>query len=102
MVAGHGFCIQCLEKTRNQRVCAVCRSRKGGDEPRQIFVSFVETETTLEDRARIVTEGLNSIDVTSPATSLERAGRKIKEIARHVDEDTAVSLQIICLSASTN
>jgi hypothetical protein len=71
-------------------VCAVCRSPKGSGEPRQIFVTFVETERTTQERARTIADGLNTIDATAPATSLEKAGRKIKEIARHVDEEIAV------------
>ncbi|KAF9464516.1 hypothetical protein BDZ94DRAFT_1190793 [Collybia nuda] len=92
LFCGHGFCMSCLTKTRNQRVCAVCRSRKGGDEPRQIYASFVEDDTTPEEKARAVTAGLDKIDVTSPATSIERAGRKIKNVSRHVDEETAREL----------
>ncbi|RDB19191.1 hypothetical protein Hypma_013645 [Hypsizygus marmoreus] len=87
---GHGFCMTCLEQTRKQRVCAICRHPKGSQEPFPIYINFIEP--TVPEQPLSIVKGLDKIDIDSPAISLRRAARKIKEEAKLFDEGTARDL----------
>jgi hypothetical protein len=67
--------------------CAYCRRKK--ERPHQVFLNF--SEATIDENASNVADGLDRIDANSPAVSLERAGRKIRDITKYVHEDNAVS-----------
>ncbi|KAF5386641.1 hypothetical protein D9615_002038 [Tricholomella constricta] len=77
---GHGFCEKCLERTSQQRNCPVCRHPKADQEPHRIFLTFAES--TAGKKPLTVAEGLDMISAETPAISLRRAGRKIREEAK--------------------
>lgn len=54
-------------------------------------------EEGVEGRAKSVVDGLNRISIESPAISIERAGKKIREVAQHVDRGVVVSGTLIAL-----
>lgn len=87
---GHGFCQKCLHETREQPRCAICRHPKGSQEPRQIYVTFVEPTPKKKQRPLTVAEGLDAIDCDAPAISLRRAGLKIRDQAKLADDRTSV------------
>jgi hypothetical protein len=46
----------------------------------------------VEERADYVIKGLDKIDETSPASSVEKAGRKVREVEKILQMDTTTSV----------
>ena len=95
---GHGFCKKCLdEKFKTARSVykeAGCGSRRapvGDQEPHPIFVTFAEY--SVEERADYAINGLDKINETSPASSVEKAGRKIREVEKILQLDATTSVR---------
>ncbi|KIJ95133.1 hypothetical protein K443DRAFT_338018 [Laccaria amethystina LaAM-08-1] len=97
---GHGFCKECLDgnvKTARsvykEASCGSCRALIGDHEPHPIFATFAEY--SVEERADYVIKGLDKIDETSPASSVEKAGRKIREVEKILQIDATTSKKLL-------
>ncbi|KAF8061750.1 hypothetical protein FPV67DRAFT_1510176 [Lyophyllum atratum] len=97
MVCGHGFCHLCLQHlakhlaaTRKIAKCCVCRRvLEVGEEPQRIYITFMEPEAA---KPISVVDGLRQIDIETPAGSILRAAKKIRQEARTADDRTLKSL----------
>ena len=103
---GHGFCKECLDKNvktarsvYKEASCGSCRALIGDHEPHPIFATFAEY--SVEERADYAINGLDKINETSPASSVEKAGRKIREVERILQLDATTSVRA-CLVTHTN
>lgn len=97
---GHGFCKECLDENArtarsvdNEASCGSCRAIIGDHEPHPIFATFVEY--SVEERAHHVINGLDNIDETSPANSVKKAGRKIREVEKILQTDATTSKKLL-------
>ena len=97
-LTGHGFCKECLdENVKTERSvykeagCGSCRAPIGDHEPHPIFATFVEY--SVEERADYAINGLDKFNETSPASSVEKAGRKIGEVEKILQLDATTSVR---------
>ena len=81
-LTGHGFCKECLDENfktarsvYKEASCGSCRAPIGDHEPHPIFAT--SAEYSVEERADYAINGLDKINETSTASSVEKAGRKI-------------------------
>lgn len=94
---GHGFCKECLDENvktarseYKEASCGSCRALIGDHEPHPIFATLAEY--SVEERADYVIKGLDKINETSPASSVEKAGRKIREVEKILQLDATTSV----------
>jgi len=104
---GHGFCKECLDENArtarsiyNEASCGSCRAPTGDHEPHPIFATFAEY--SVEERADYVIKGLDKIDETSPASSVEKAGRKIREVEKMLQLDATTSVRTYPMTHSNS
>ncbi|KAJ7272816.1 hypothetical protein C8J57DRAFT_1715169 [Mycena rebaudengoi] len=90
---GHGLCIICSEKTASKPNCAICRHPKNLLEPVQIYLTLGESST--EGKANAVVEDLRRIGPDSLAISVEKAGRKIRNVVRDIEMDNGVARELL-------
>ncbi|KAF8894839.1 hypothetical protein BD779DRAFT_1503214 [Infundibulicybe gibba] len=90
---GHGLCLDCTNAVRSNPLCAICRKPKGKVEPRQIYITIVGS--TIEERAKNVSDRLDMIDTETPAISIERAGRKLKDIGKYLPPGSCVATELL-------
>ena len=98
-LTGHGFCKECLDeniKTARsvckEAGCGSCRAPIGDHEPwHPIFATFAEY--SVEERADYAINGLDKFNETSPASSVEKAGRKIGEVEKILQLDATTSVR---------
>ena len=92
--AGHGFCPECSKQTESQNTCAMCRSPKGRDGPRQIYITLAESNV---EKATYLIQSLERIDINSRAKDLEKKPRKIQKILKSIKAEEEVAVSACCL-----
>jgi len=87
---GHRWCSSCLKKHKADPLCGECRQPKG--KPHRIYLDL---EDLVDDQVALVADGLNSLNMDSSPSDIEKFNRTVRKLRQRHSTDPAVSRALL-------